>query len=77
MSESISCISCDFLKVQTFNSSSSPISLLNVVPEDQDQDDSPTTRYTYAHGTLKDQLWGFEFYEVVSNTLIYTALRQY
>ena len=61
MSESISCISCEFLNVQTFNTSSSPISLLDGVPDDQEQDDSPTTRYTSTHThtvPLKDQLWG-------------------
>ena len=60
MSESISCISCEFLNVQTFNTSSSPISLLDGVPEDQEQDDSPTTRYKYAHGTIKRSIMGFD-----------------
>ena len=50
MSESISCVSCDFLQVQTFNSSLSPCSLSNGISEDEEHDDSPYTRYIIQYG---------------------------
>ena len=47
MSDSMSCVSCEFLQVQTFKSSLAPSTTTpsNAVPEDQEPEDSPNTRY--------------------------------
>ena len=74
MSDSMSCVSCDFLQVQNFNPSSTPSSLSNGVSEDEEHDGSPNPRYIIRCFS-KVRLWGCKIYYVISsNILINDAL---
>ena len=70
MSDSMSCVSCDFLQVQNFNSSSTPSSLSNGISEDEEHDGSPNPRYILRCFS-KVRLWGCKIYYVISSNILH------